>query len=529
MATENSSHTARYVTLQDYLRVLRRYRNMIVAVTIIGGIAGYVSAARQNDVYQATAQVTFQDPTQDLNLVGYGSSSVQSPSQLAAVNAQTANGPALMTKVKAQLKTPLSVGALSGAISPQVQVNSGLLEITSRASTAAFAADLANAAANQLQLQDNHQAKAEFKNVATQLSRQIQRLSKPRNAKSPAAVGQLGFDEDELARLTTIGEFAKSAQIAKLAQVPGAPVSPKPTRSTVIGLVIGLLLALIVAFIRDSLDRRLRTPHDIEESLRFPVVGHVRNEAMGLVAQLRNGAGDGNPRDLESFRILRRNVEFLDRERVPRSIVVTSAVPEEGKTTVSSSLAFALAAAGRRTLLIDCDLRRPAIAERLGIEQSPGLSEFLMSEASLEQIQRAVEFQDPPPGAPASTNGSNGVARPANTHGLVCIPSGAPSPNGAELLGSRRFAEFLEEVGEQFDIIVMDSSPLLPVADTREMLSVVDAVLLCAREFQTTREQALAAKAALDRFPSRPTGVVVTGVRPQGAGYESYSYSYGYS
>src|SRR5205085_5106169 len=129
-----------------------------------------------------------------------------------------------------------------------------------------------------------------------------------------------------------------------------------------LGLLLGLLLGIAAAFVRDATDRRLRRLPDIQTAFRLPVLGHVRAESMGRIVQPTHGRRGGS--DLEAFRILRRNLEFLDHDQAPRLILVTSAAAEEGKTTVASSRALAIASAGRRVLLVDCDLRKPALAER---------------------------------------------------------------------------------------------------------------------------------------------------------------------
>ena len=120
------------------------------------------------------------------------------------------------------------------------------------------------------------------------------------------------------------------------------------------------------------------------------------------------------------------------------------------------------------------------------------------------------------------------LAASVTSQRLVCIPSGHSTPRAPELLGSARFKEFVEQVAETYDAVVLDSAPLLSIADTLEMLPHVDAVVVCVRESRTTRGQALAARATLARVGGRPAGIVVTGVRP-GAGEEIYSYSYGYA
>lgn len=527
MTTEQTSPAARYMTLRDYLRVLRRYRIMIALVAVIGAGAGLARVVRQKPMYQASAEVAFQDPNQAPSLVGFGSSTAKTPAQVASLNAETVTGRAVMSQVKRQLKTPRSVQALTGAISTQVDTQSGLLQIIATGSSPGSAAQLANAAAGVLVRQDNRQTRAQFAQLASDIRRRISQL--PQSPAVDAVGGPRSYYEDELARMDTLGGFATSAQIAKLAQPPAGPSSPGRSRSVLLGLALGLLLGVVVAFFRDSMDRRLRNPQEVESSFRLPLLGHVGKRSLGGIAYVSNGSRDHHKIDLDRFRILRRNLELLDHRNPPRSILVTSAAPEEGKTTVASSLAFAMASAGKRTLLVDGDLRRPALAGRLGLKGSPGISEYLAGSASPEEILRTVEFTEPPIVPSAAASSSNGHAPAVAPQRLVCIPSGSPTSRAAELLGSSRFKEFIEQVSEAYDAVVIDSSPLLPVADTLEMLPHVDAVVICARDSRTTRDQASATRAALARFPERPAGIVVTGVRPKADGYENYASSYTYS
>jgi Mrp family chromosome partitioning ATPase len=519
-----TSPAARYLTLRDYLRVIRRYQIAIVLIAAVGAAAGIYDAKRQQPVYQATSSVSFQDPAQDASLVGLGTSLIQTPGELAATNSETLTRPQVMLKVQRQLKTNRPYASLAGAVSSQVTA-AGLLQISASSADPGFATSLANAVAKVLVAQNNTATRAGFASAAGDIRHQIAALQTGSKTSSGATT-QLPVYADELARLETLAKFSQSSQIAQLAQTPTAPVSPNTTRSAIIGLLLGLLLGLVVAFLRDSMDRRLRTPNDIEDSFHYPIVGHVREEAMGKVVRPRRDGGDDNAVDVEAFRILRRNVEFLDFDSPPRTVVVTSAVPEEGKTTVASSLAFAIASTGKRTLLVDCDLRRPALASRLELDRSPGMSDYLAGEAGAEQILRPIVFSEAP-----NLNGDgahlNGHKTDAATHTLVCIPAGSPTSHAAELLGSLRFKNFLQEVVEAYDIVVIDSSPLLPVADTLELVPLVEGVLVCAREVKTTRDEARAAKTALSRFPARPTGIVITGVKARRSEYEVYSYSYG--
>lgn len=526
MTTEPTSPAVRYLTLRDYARVLRRYWIMIAALAIIGAGAGVAVASRQKPVYEATAEVDFQDPNQDVGLTGLGSNTAESPAQIAAVNAQTVTTPAVIRQVKRHLRTSLSVGELAGAVSTQTSQQSGLLDIVATGSTPAFAASLANTVAATLVTQDNQQTRAQFARLASDVRARIAHL-----ARSPAVDGPdgpLSFYENELARMQTLDTFATSVQLERRAQAPAAASSPGRSRGALLGLALGLLLGIVVAFIRDSTDRRLRGVQDVDASFRLPLLGHVGKRSLGGIAYTAGSSGTRHEPDMEQFRILRRNVEFLDRENPPRQILVTSAVPEEGKTTVAVSLAFAIAAAGKRTLLVDCDLRRSDLARRLGVSSSPGLGEYLAGMASPEEILRTVAFTEPTADGSAAVGSNNGHAPAPSPQRLVYIPAGSPTSRSAELLGSSRFQEFLAEVGRTYDSVVLDSSPLLPVADTLEMAPHVDVIVLCARHSRTTREQAVAVRTALSRIPERPAGVVVTGVKP-GAARELYAYSYGYS
>jgi polysaccharide biosynthesis transport protein len=528
MTTEPMSTPARYMTLRDYLLVIRRHWLMIVLLAVVGAGAGLATVIRQKPVYTAGSEVSFQDPNQQLSVVGLGSSAPQSAAQLAELGAQSVTGQAVLNQVHQKLKHGPSAAALSGSISATVDQQSGLLDISATGSSPQAASTLANAAASVLVAQNNQHARAAFAKVANDIRGRIAALPPAQRSASPAS--PLTYYENELARLQTLGSVATGAQVEKLAQAGAAASSEHRTRSVLIGLLLGLLLGIVVAFIRDSMDRRLRDPQEIDSSFQLPLLGYVGKRSMGRVAGVTNGSRAKHGSDLEQFRILRRNLEMLDHHNPPRSILVTSTAPGDGKTTVASSLAFAMAAAGKRTLLVDCDLRRSTLAARLGVESSPGISEYLAGAVTPEQILRTVELPESLTLAGADTqqprHGNGSVWTPQK---LVCIPSGAATSRAAELLGSQRFSDFIAQVSDAYDAVVLDSSPLLAVADTLEMLPHVDAVVICARESRTTRGQAQAARATLGRFPARPAGVVVTGVRPGAAGDDRYAYAYGYS
>lgn len=512
---EPMSPPARYVTLRDYLRVLRRYWVPIGVITAIGFVAGWITANSQSASYRATSIVYIQDPVQSLALVGLQTNGIQGPGALAAQNAETLTRAPVIDKVRRELGGRTSTSDLSAALQGSVTTG-GQLQIQATWSDPEFAARLANATAAAVVDQANAQAHATFAQAALQVQQEIASLSARPN--SPAASVRLAGFEDELARVQTLSRIAQTARVADTAGVPTISTGSNTLRGALIGLAIGLLLGIVFAFVRDVLDRRLRTGQDVESSFDFPILGHVRQQALGQIAYTARSVSDGQQADLEAFRIVRRNIEFLNFDSPPRTIIVTSAVAEEGKTTVAGSLAFAYAAAGKRTLLVDCDLRNPSLAGRLGIEAKPGITDFLLGEASPPQVLRSIKALPP-----TSPNGAN--AGSAQTL-LVAIPAGSPSPHAPELLASQQFKDFLDQILETYDVVVMDSSPLLPVSDTLEMLPHAEAVVVCARESRTTRDEALAVKTALARFSEIPVGVVITGVKPGRGDYAVYTRAY---
>jgi Mrp family chromosome partitioning ATPase len=192
----------------------------------------------------------------------------------------------------------------------------------------------------------------------------------------------------------------------------------------------------------------------------------------------------------------------------------------EGKTTVSLGLALAAAAGGLRTLLIEADVHRPVHAKRLGLNAGPGLADYLSGKATPAEILQTHRFVD------ASLNLANGSSANGHTSTLTCITAGNTAGfQGAEL-ASPKFAEVISEVRQAYDLVVIDSAPLMAVAETSEMAPLVDAIALCVRAGQTTVDQARGARAALERLPDRPIGLVLTDLPRDVGGYYGYTYEY---
>lgn len=501
------------MTLRDYLRTMREHRVLIVAVTILAAALALGLTLPQRRIYTAQASVSLRDISEDYGAVGIPVAPAQTQQQLSAAAAQTTTTAEVASRVKRQLNSNMSVAQLQSSVTATVDQSSNFVIVQAHDRTAAGAAALANAFATQSTALSNNDAKTRFAAQARSIRTKIAQFGGSR-AKSSAKIEL----ESERARFLSLANFAQPATIVESATPPSGPSSPKPVFDAFLGAVIGLIIAIVIAFGRQAVDRRLRDAREVGQLLELPVIGDLREDALGCApADDSSSRGQLSDLDLESVRMIRRNLDFLAAHETVKTVAITSALPKEGKSTLAAALAFSAAAIGRRTLLIECDLRRPVIADRLALQPKPGLTDYIGGEAEPDDILQIVAVEPSINGGPRATPGQ-----------LVCIVAGSATTRTDELLSAPRFHELLDEVSSVYDLVVLDSAPILPVADTLEILPLVDGVLLCVRVRQTTREQALAARVAIQRFPPRPVGVVVTAAAASDE-YGSYAYNYGYS
>ena len=295
-------------------------------------------------------------------------------------------------------------------------------------------------------------------------------------------------------------------------RLSATPVQPNLPLNLALGLGIGLLGGVALAFVRDGLDNTISTPAQAEEITSLPALGFVPmfgNGHKGLHLPIRKkGQLDcsilENPSSqlAEAFRALRTSLLLSNVDSPPKTILVTSALPQEGKSTTSMNLAIALVQQGTRVLLIEGDLRRPTLHSRLNIT-SPSLS-----------------------GALASRNGDRPkITQHPGVPGLFFLPAGPKPPFPAEALASERMKELLSTWREEFDFVVIDSPPLLSVTDGVMLSRSADAVLLVVRSEQTTRQSLLRARDLLRRAQASLVGVLVNDVDVNSPDYyQNYGY-----
>ncbi len=294
----------------------------------------------------------------------------------------------------------------------------------------------------------------------------------------------------------------RSLRVLDYARLPKVAVSPRLRVAMGLGLVVGLLIGVSAAFALDALDRTLKTHEDIETHLGLPLLGM-------LPRFVPDGRGR-HPPDLyvayhprstvaEACRAIRTNLMFAGTERQLRTILLTSSMAREGKTLSCLSLGTVLAKAGERTLIVDCDLRRPRIARALGLTGGPGLTSVLVGEATLAE-----------------------AVRPTSVDNLFVLPSGPSPPNPAELLNGSHFRALLAELTAQYDRVLLDSPPAVPVTDPAILATSVDGVVLVVRHAATHRDAARRAAQHIKDVGGNIVGVVLNEIDTAAKGYRSY-------
>ena len=279
------------------------------------------------------------------------------------------------------------------------------------------------------------------------------------------------------------------------------PVSPRKTLNIGLGFLVGLALGLALAILRQLLDTTIRTPQVLQTVTDVPVLGMIANERSARRSPL---IVDMHARSIraEALRQLRTNLQFTDAARPVGVLVVTSSIESEGKSSTSTNLALAFAAYGKRVLLIDADLRRPKVAEYLGLEGDVGLTNLLVGQAAIDD-----------------------VLQPWGESGLVVLPSGTVPPNPSELLGGESMATLLQSLRQRFDMIVIDTPPLLPVTDAAVASRLADGAIVVVRYGKTTRHQLATALRSLTAVDARVLGTVLTMTPNKGAeAYKTYGY-----
>lgn len=503
---------------------MRERRWLVLASTLLLALAGLAFALLRQPTYTASASVQLTQPNQDLTLIGTPAGQTLNPDKVVAAQAASLTNNAVVQRVRRRIGKKLTAAELRSSVQANVDPSSNLVTIAATADDAGLAARVANEFASQGRGVATREQQQRYVRAARELKARARR-----QPKTLTGLQARNLYNTTAARLLSLSTVIDPVQIVKKASTPKKPSSAQALPSALSGALLGLLLGIGLAYLLNALDRRYREDFEAEEGLGLPLAGRVYEGTLGRSGASAGASSKFEPADLENFRILRANLRHLDIDRTMQTVLVTSAASGEGKSTTAAGIAYAAGLAGQRTILVECDLRRPVFAERYGFETQPGLADYLTGDAEPEEVLRVLELEsdDGADRAPAETDGASATGGPLPVTQIVCLPAGSRSVRPAEMLASRRFANLLATLRGAYDLIVLDTAPLLPVGDTLEIIPHADAVMLCVRLSQTTRDQARSAHEAVQRFANCPVGLVATGVRPsrRDTGYYSYGYS----
>jgi succinoglycan biosynthesis transport protein ExoP len=339
-------------------------------------------------------------------------------------------------------------------------------------------------------------------------------------------------------------EQSEEVGIVRPATAAGTPTNPPQTPfKVIVGLLIGVTVGMVLAFVLESLDTSIGTIQDVESYLEVPVLGLIPlidpikdaflapsedEDPAGPLARMRPFLVSLlSPRSTvaEAYRSLRTNVEFLSLEKNAKTICLTSASLMEGKTTTAINLAISVAQMGKKTLLVEADLRKPFLHHAFGIPRDPGLTEVILGNKEWRDCLRtATDLMLGPLGVDTLMNSPN-------IDKLHVLTSGTPPPNPAEFLNSQRMNELIASFREEFDVVIFDCPPILPVTDAAILASKTDGTMIVYRVGKIARSALKRAKVLLEHVHGRVLGVVLTGLKaeisPDYEALEYHRYAYG--
>jgi len=454
--------------IRDYLLALRRHGIAIVLLVLVGLGAGYGWASIQTPVYQAEASgfaKTNDGALPEGGVIAPGVSDSLARAKVATY-VEMATWRTVAERAAAELKSDARPEDLVRRITVSNPQSTAILKVTAQGSSPEAARNLATAWVNGL--------------IAT-------------------------IDETE--GDGSAGSAPVNIILGESASLPSSPSFPDTRTALMVGGLLGLGAGIAFAIMRAISDRRIRPGDDVEQRTGVSVLGSVPTlsgpGSERRLVDLADTSGRGGFALRESLRALRTNLQFMDVDNPPRRIVVTSALPGEGKSTVAANLAITLAANGEHVALVDGDLRRPTVTETMGLVPGAGLTDVLAGRAELiEVLQRAQ-------GHP----------------GLIVLGAGTTPPNPSELLGSARMRGVLDELAKHA-IVIIDAPPLLPVTDGAILTHQADGAILVVTVGKSTYDLVDKATAALDKVRGRVLGMVLNRVPLTGSGTTNYTYEY---
>ena len=494
-------------SFRTYLQVLRRRKWWVSVAAALGLAAALAFSLTAHKEYSATAQLLVQP---SVEASGAGLTPPQPVTQTdVQTELQLVTSAPVQQAVRARLN---SAPAVSAAEVGQTDV----MAITATSKEPSQAALVANLYATDFVQYRQAVAETSLTSTEAQLRAQISSLgrqlssfrSSTTSLAASALLNQQAVLKEQLAQMQVSGAVdTGDVVLVTPAQTPTSPSSPKPAQDALLGFAAGLVLGLGAAFLRDSFDDKLASKEATEQAGGAPVLAMTplvrswrRRQALVVVVT------DPTSPAAESYRSLRTSLQFAGPEGQLGCLVVTSPGAAEGKTATLANLGVVFAQAGERVVLVSCDLRRPRIGAFFGLDERVGLTSVLLGEQTLEQAVLPVPGFDR----------------------LSLLPAGPVPPNPAELLNGPRARDTFADLRKRFDLVLIDSPPVLPVTDAAILSRYADGTLMLAAAGQTRRGDLHRAAEKLNQVGATILGIVLNKVSKRtGRDYGYYGYSYG--
>jgi len=502
------------ISLQRALGVLRRRAFWILLCVALAAAAAFAYSTQQTKQYTATASLVFSGSQLNQQIAGLQPTATSDSQIQQATNVELVR----LGNTSAKTADILGAGLTEEDVEESLDITAvgttNVVDVSATSSPAQRAAAIANTYSEQFVRAQRISIQRDLRSALVVVNRRLEEMS-PEERASPS-----GLDlEDRAQSLAILAKARPGVHVAQAATVPTEPSSPDVARNVGVGAALGLLIGLACAFLLERFDRRIREPKDLEAIYRSPLIGIVpRSDAIARSMRLSPGpGGDVLPTgDAEAFRMIRAHLHHLNVDRDLKTLLVVSAAPGEGKTTVARHLAEADAAMRRGTpLLIEADLRAPALAAQLAMASGLGLSDVLSRGVPLAYATQSLDV------GPGSDPGSG----PDRQHLDVLVAGPMQPPDPGQLLASGAMRSVLEEARRTHPFIVIDTPPLAAVSDAFPLLNLVDGVVIVARVGQSHRDVAMQLSEALRSVDAPVLGVIANGV--EGHGFAPYARAYG--
>ena len=479
--------------VRAYLTVLWRWKLLVIAFVVVIPTAVYFFVSSQAKVYESSVLLQVQPLAVDTSLFNTAVPAPQAQTLLSAARLITTTGVA--EAATEELGEPRSSARqLLANITATADIEADFITVAARGESGRRAAELANAFAAAVVTTRADQAVGRLNDAIGNITDQLDRLARSdRDGRKQLS--------EQLQRLRALrAAQGNNARIVEPAIASASPVAPKVTRTVVLSGIVALLLAFGAVVLAQGADRKIRDPLELEELTDRPLLSAVPSTAFGDLQT--GGAGE------EAFQMLRASLTYFNLDRPVRSVLITSPVQGDGKTTVATNLARAMARAGKDVILVDADLRRPQVATRFHVHGTAGLGGVLIGESSLEDAFFEPELDTPEGGR------------------LRALPAGPPPPNPSELLASQRMKALLEQLASMSDLVIVDSTPLLTVSDSLPLIEFVSGIVAVARLNATSEDAVKRLERVISNAGGTLLGSVATGADAGGL-YGGYGYGYG--